>query len=94
MNDPRHKKDLKTKSEIFQYLEIGKDVLEKELEKETGSKPREKCGEMIINPREEKDQGERWLQRYLSGLTASILDPLWFSINTAASKRDYLKTYP
>lgn len=29
-------------------------MLEKELEKETGSKPREKCGEMIINPREEK----------------------------------------
>ena len=59
MNDPRHKKDLKTKSEIFQYLEIGKDVLEKELEKETGSKPREKCGEMIINPREEKGSRRR-----------------------------------
>lgn len=29
-------------------------MLEKELEKETGSKPREKSGEMIINPREEK----------------------------------------
>lgn len=54
MNGPRHKKDLKTKSEVFQYLEIGEDVLEKELEKETGSKPREKSGEMIINPREEK----------------------------------------
>lgn len=54
MNGPRHKKDLKTKSEVFQYLEIGEDVLEKELKKETGSKPKEKSGEMIINPREEK----------------------------------------
>lgn len=54
VNGPRYKKDLRTKSEVFQHLEIGEDVLEKELEKETASKAREKSGDTVIDPREEK----------------------------------------
>ena len=50
MSRPRYKKDLRTTSKVFQHLEIGEDVLEKELEKETASKAREKLGDIAADP--------------------------------------------
>lgn len=58
MKGTRYKKDLRTKSEVFQHLEIGEDVLEKKLEKETASNAREKSGDMESIQEREKGQGE------------------------------------